>query len=120
MVLFPVSNTDHVEVQRLPEKNQAVNSGSLKTRHKHTTRKYSDSTELAELLAEHQGRQLRSMQSINTGIQQPWGSSSRLNELHIQTNACDNGFTGYTGQMPLNNGTVTQASHTMPTGEVLQ
>ncbi|XP_027052530.1 centrosomal protein of 85 kDa-like [Pocillopora damicornis] len=80
------------------------------------TRKYSDSTELAELLAEHQGRQLRSMQSINTGIQQPWGSSSRLNELHIQTNACDNGFTGYTGQMPLNNGTVIQASHTMPTG----
>ncbi|XP_058952462.2 centrosomal protein of 85 kDa-like [Pocillopora verrucosa] len=111
-----VSNTDHVEVQRLPEKNQAAHSGSLKTRHKHMTRKYSDSTELAELLAEHQGRQLRSMQSINTGIQQPWGSSSRLNELHIQTNACDNGFTGYTGQMPLNNGTVIQASHTMPTG----
>ncbi|XP_022781815.1 centrosomal protein of 85 kDa-like [Stylophora pistillata] len=100
-----VSNTDHVEVHRHPEKNQAAHSGTLKTRQKHVTRKYSDNTELAELLAEHQERQLRSMQGLNTGIQQPWGSSLRLNELHMQTNASDNGLTGFTGQMPLNNGT---------------
>ncbi|XP_022782877.1 centrosomal protein of 85 kDa-like [Stylophora pistillata] len=56
------------------------------------------------------------MQGLNTGIQQPWGSSLRLNELHMQTNASDNGLTGFTGQMPLNNGTGIQASQTMPTG----
>lgn len=111
-----VSNTDHVEVHRNPEKNQATHSGTLKTRQKHVTRKYSDNTELAELLAEHQERQLRSMQGLNTGIQQPWGSSLRLNELHMQTNTSDNGLTGFTGQMPLNNGTGIQASQTMPTG----
>ena len=107
-ILFPVSNTDHIEVQRLPEKNHAAQSSSLNTRQKHfvLTRKHSEGTELAELLAEHQERQLRSMQGINAGMQRQWGSSSRLNELQVQANANTNGFNRYAEQMPLNNGSV--------------
>ncbi|XP_078375266.1 centrosomal protein of 85 kDa-like [Oculina patagonica] len=103
-----VSNTEYIEAQRSPEKNHAVQSSSLNTRQKHfsLTRKYSEGTELAELLAEHQGRQLRSMQGLNVGAQRQWGSSSRLNELHMQTNTYTNGLnTRHMEQIPLNNGT---------------
>lgn len=70
------------------------------------TRQYSEGTELAELLAEHQERQLRSMQGLNAGVQRQWGSSSRQNELHLQTNTYTNGLnTRHMEQIPLNNGT---------------
>ncbi|KAJ7385730.1 hypothetical protein OS493_013762 [Desmophyllum pertusum] len=101
-----VSNTEYIEAQRLPEKHHAVQSSSLNTRQKHysLTRQYSEGTELAELLAEHQERQLRSMQGLNVGAQRQRGSSSRLNELHVQTNTNTNGLNRYMEQLPLNNG----------------
>ena len=112
-ILNQVSNTESTEAQRPPEKNHAVQSISLSTRQKHSslTRQHSEGTELAELLAEHQGRQLRSMQGLNLGAQRQWGSSSRLNELHLQTNTLSNGLnTRHMEQIPLNNGTFIPAN----------
>ena len=102
-----------MEAQRLAEKNHAVQNSSSNTRQKHfsLTRQYSEGTELAELLAEHQERQLRSMQGLNVGAQRQWGSSPRLNELHVQTNTVTTGLnTRYMEQMPLNNGTLNPAN----------
>ena len=107
------SNTEHIEAQRLAEKNHAVQNSSSNTRQKHfsLTRQYSEGTELAELLAEHQERQLRSMQDLNVRAQRQWGSSSRLNELHVQTNTITNGLsTRYKEQMALNNGMLNPAN----------
>lgn len=112
-ILYQVSNTDHIEAQRLKAQNHAVQSSSSNTRQKHfsLTRQYSEGTELAELLAEHQERQLRSMQGLNVGVQRQWGSSSRPNELHVQTNTNTNGLnTRYMEQMPLNNGALIPAN----------
>ena len=112
-ILYQVSNTEHIEDQRLAEKNHTVQNSSPNTRQKHfsLTRKYSEGTELAELLAEHQERQLRSMQGLNVGMQRQWGSSSRLNDLHVQTNTITSGLsTRYMEQIPLNNGTLKPAN----------
>lgn len=112
-ILYQVSNAEHIEAQRLAEKNHAVQNSSSNTRQKHfsLTRQYSEGTELAELLAEHQERQLRSMQDLNVGAQRQWGSSSRLNELHVQTNTITNGLsTRYKEQMALNNGMLNPAN----------
>ena len=108
-ILCQVSNTEHIEPQRLAEKNHAVQNSSSNTRQKHfsLTRQYSEGTELAELLAEHQERQLRSMQGLNVGAQRQWGSSSRLHELHVQTNGLN---TRYKEQMALNNGMLNPAN----------
>lgn len=88
-----------------------VQSGSYSSRYKHgvLTRQASEGTELAELLAEHQERQLRSMQGLNVGMHRKWGSSSRINELHTQTNLTHqslnaNGLARHLEQIPLNNG----------------
>ena len=102
------------ETQSHVEKNLA----SQKSRHKRyaLTRQQSEGTELAELLAEHQERQLRSMQGLNVGLHGKWGSSSRINELHVQTNTshpCLNTIgLRHLEQMPLNNGaTLISGSH---------
>lgn len=44
------------------------------------------------------------MQGLNVGAQRQRGSSSRLNELHVQTNTNTNGLNRYMEQLPLNNG----------------
>lgn len=80
------------------------------------TRQQSEGTELADLLVEHQERQLRSMQGLNVGLHGKWGSSSRMNELHVQTNTshpCLNTIgLRHLEQMPLNNGaTLISGSH---------
>ena len=107
-----MSTTENVETQRVPEKNHVVQSGTFSSRQKHglLTRQASEGTELAELLAEHQERQLRTIQGLNYGIHRNWGSSSRINELHVQTSTSHqslntNGL-GRLEEMPLNNGTV--------------
>lgn len=106
-----VSTTEKSNTQGSPEKNHVVQSGSYSSRHKHgvLTRQASEGTELAELLAEHQERQLRSMQGLNVGMRRKWGSSSRINELHTQTNLTHqslnaNGLARHLEQIPLNNG----------------
>ena len=98
-----VTTTENSEVQGVSEKNHAVQSGSHNSRQKHylLTRQASEGTELAELLAEHQERQIRSMQGLKVGMHRKWGSSSRINELHVQTN--NNGLR-HAEQIPLNNG----------------
>ena len=51
------------------------------------------------------------MQSLNAGMQRQWGSSSRLNDLHVQTNTVTSGLTTrYMEQIPLNNGTLKPAN----------
>lgn len=80
-ILYQVSNTDHIEAQRLKAQNHAVQSSSSNTRQKHfsLTWQYSEGTELAELLAEHQERQLRSIQGLNVGVQQ-----DQMNSMYRQ------------------------------------
>ena len=102
----------NAENQSLPETNPAVQNSRQK--HFLHTRQPSEGTELAELLAEHQERQLRSMQGLNVGVHRKWGSSSRINELHLQTNTTHqsintNGLR-HLEQMPLNNGTTMPVS----------
>ena len=98
-----VTTSENSEVQGVSEKSHAVLSGSHNSRQKHfvLSRQPSDGTELAELLAEHQERQLRSMQGLKVGMHRKWGSSSRINELHVQTK--NNGLR-HVEQIPLNNG----------------
>ena len=107
-----VSSTEDAEAQRFPEKNHAVQSSLFNSRQKLLTRQPSEGTELAELLAEHQERQLRSMEGLNhVGLHRKRGSSSIINELHVQTNAShqrlnSNGLQRRLEQVPLNNGTM--------------
>ena len=51
------------------------------------------------------------MQGHSVGVQRQWGSSSRLNELHAQSNTITSGLnTRYMEQMPLNNGMLNPAN----------
>ena len=104
----------NAETQSHVEKNLA----SQNSRHKRyaLTRQQSEGTELAELLAEHQERQLRSMQGLNVGLHGKWGSSSRINELQVQTNTSHPCLTTiglrHLEQIPLNNAaTLISGSH---------
>lgn len=104
------------ESDEMPEKNHILQNGSASGRQRSisVTRQASESTELADLLAEHQERQLRSMQGLNVGVHRKWGSSSKMNELHVQTNLPIQSFNPtvvrHLEQIPLNNG-ATMAVH---------
>lgn len=104
---IPVSTTENNEI---PEKDNILqNSSSNGTRrHATLTRQPSERSELADLLAEHQERQLRSKQGLNLGINRKWGSNSKVNELHIQTNLPQQSLNGngvrHFEQLPLNSG----------------
>ena len=51
------------------------------------------------------------MQGHSVGVIRRWGSSSRLNELHAQSNTITSGLnTRYMEQMPLNNGMLNPAN----------
>ncbi|KAK2570958.1 Centrosomal protein of 85 kDa [Acropora cervicornis] len=94
----------------MSEKDNILQSSSSNGswRHASLTKQTSERTDLADLLAEHQERQLRSKQGLNLGMNRKWGSNSKMNELHIQTNLPQQSLNGngvrHFEQIPLKGG----------------
>lgn len=102
-----VSTTQSDEMSEKDNILQSTSSNGS-WRHASLTKQTSERTELADLLAEHQERQLRSKQGLNLGMNRKWGSNSKMSELHIQTNLPQQSLNGngvrHFEQIPLKGG----------------